>query len=421
MPADELPEPVADRLAADLAELSGFVEPGVPGWSRPVLTDPYRAARGWVRSRMVDAGLEVHVDVAGNVVGTLPGRDRSLPALVAGSHTDTVPSGGRFDGMVGVLGAIETARLLRAAGAQLERDLVVVDFLGEEANEFGVSCLGSRAITGLLRPQHYDLVDHTGVRLGDAVERFGLDPDAMLRAAWNPQDVHAYVELHIEQGPILEAAGTTIGVVTAIAGIERLLARFTGRPDHAGTTPMDSRSDALLAAAEAVLTVERVACGAPVHAVATSGRIETWPGATNVVPGSAQLWSEVRSVDAGWLHGARRDLADQIAAAASARGVDTLVEWLTDQDPVPTHPGVQDHIARAAETTGLSWQSVPSGAGHDAAHLARLAPMGMIFVPSKGGRSHVPEEETAIDDVVAGVRVLARTLQQLDRDPRPEH
>lgn len=417
MPDTAVEQLAADpgRIAADLAALSGFTESAEPGWTRRVFSDAYRASREWIAALMSRAGLEVHVDAAGNVVGVLPGRDRSLPALMTGSHTDTVLGGGRFDGIVGVLGAVETARRLRETGSPLERDLVVVDFLGEEANPFGISCMGSRAIAGLLEPEHLDRVDDSGTRLGEVMRRFGLDPDGALEQAWAPGSVHAYVELHVEQGPLLERRGTAIGVVTAIAGIERLMARFSGRADHAGTTPMSERHDALLAAAGAVLAIEREACGAPVHGVSTTGRIEAQPGAFNIVPDRATIWAEMRSIDAGWLRGARRRVAEEIALQASARGVHTAIEWLNDQDPVEASPLVQDQIAAAAGDIGLGWEAVPSGAGHDAAHLARLAPMGMIFVPSAGGRSHVPEEHTEIDHIAQGAHVLAATLLRLDR------
>ena len=204
-------------------------------------------------------------------------------------------------------------------------------------------------------------------------------------------------------------------MVTAIAGIERLLAEFSGRADHAGTMPMPGRRDALIAAAEAILTIEREACGAPIHGVSTTGRIESSPGSFNIVPDEARIWAEMRSVDADWLHGAKHRVATDIAAAAAERGVETAIEWLNDQDPVNTAQSVQDHIAATADSLGVPWEAVPSGAGHDAAHLAALGPMGMIFIPSVGGRSHVPEEFTELEDVALGVEVLTSTLLRMDR------
>lgn len=402
-----------DRIWGHIDGLSRLTESATPGWSRRVFTDPYRVAREDVADRMRAAGLDAHIDAAGNVIGVLAGTG-APGALVTGSHTDTVHGGGRFDGIVGVAAGIEVAQALRESGQRLRHDLVVVDFLGEEANSFGISCIGSRSIVGSLLPEHLDRTDEHGTTLGDTMRRFGLDPEGALHNAWRPGAIAGYVELHVEQGPVLEREGLPIGVVTGIAGIERLLAQFHGRPDHAGTRPMDDRQDALLAAAEAVLLVERTACDAPVMAVATSGRIEASPGSFNVVPDHARVWSEVRSVDASWLHGVRRDLADQIAAQAAARGVTTALEWLSDQDPVPAAAQMQDVIAAAADRAGVPWKAMPSGAGHDAAHIGQIAPMGMIFVPSKAGRSHVPEEWSESSEIALGAAVLLDTLIELD-------
>jgi N-carbamoyl-L-amino-acid hydrolase len=411
--------PNAERLAADLKALAEYTDSVAPGWTRQVFSDPYRASRQWTRHHMEEAGLETHIDAAGNIVGVLPGRNPSLPVLMTGSHTDTVHGGGRFDGMVGVLGSIELARTLRDAGLQFERDLVVVDFLGEEANPYGISCIGSRSIAGVLKPEHLDRTDHEGNKLGDVMTAFGLNPNQAISQAWKPGSIHSYVELHIEQGPLLERRGTSIGVVTAIAGIDRLMAQFHGRPDHAGTTPMDGRQDALLAAASAILTIEREACGAPIHGVSTTGRIESSPGAFNIVPDDAKIWAELRSIDPAWLGEVKMRIAQEIAEEADKRGVHTMVEWLSDQAPVQATKLVQDQIAQAADAIGLSWEAVPSGAGHDAAHIASIAPMGMIFVPSQGGRSHVPEEFTDISDISQGVHVLGAALARLDSTENP--
>jgi len=410
-------EPELERIATDLDGLAQFRDSAQPGWTRTVFSNAYRGSRQWTAELMRSAGMDVHSDPAGNIIGRCPGRNRELPVLMAGSHTDTVHGGGRFDGIVGVLSAIEAVRRLREGGHQLERDLVIVDFLGEEANEFGISCIGSRSIAGLLTVEHLGRADSSGTSLGSALESFGLDPERAIDNAWHQGSVHAYVELHIEQGPVLERSGTSIGVVTAIAGIERLMVSFRGRADHAGTMPMELRQDALVAAARAVLTVEREACGAPVHGVSTTGRIESRPGAFNIVPDEAQIWAEMRSVDREWLQGARRRVAETIAAEAEAQGVVTAIDWLSDQDPVAVDADVADHIAASADGLGLSWEAVPSGAGHDAAHLAHLAPMGMIFVPSVNGRSHVPEELTHLDDLGRGAHVLASVLERLDRTP----
>ncbi|GAA5148656.1 Zn-dependent hydrolase [Pseudonocardia eucalypti] len=409
--------PVGERVEQDLSELAGIRAPESGGWTRTVFSEPYRASRDWVRRRMREAGLDVRLDGAGNVVGVLPGLDPAAPALVTGSHTDTVESGGRFDGVVGVLGALETVRLLRERGIRLRRDLLVVDFLGEESNDFGLSCLGSRALAGELTASDLDRRDAAGMRLGERYAGFGLEPDGVLgsAAAFARHRLAGYVELHVEQGPVLEERGVGLGVVTAIAGIERLLATFRGRADHAGTMPMGDRRDALVAAAEAVLAVRRTACGAPVHGVATTSRLVAEPGSPNVVPAAVRMHAEMRSVDTGWLSSAQLRLAEEIRELAGRSGVDVEIDWSRDNERRPVSADVHEVIAGVAGSLGEPWLPVPSGATHDAVHLARLCPMGMIFVPSRGGRSHCPEEWTDLPDIETGIRVLAGTLLRLDQ------
>lgn len=409
-------EPVPDRVQRDLTELAEIRAPESGGWTRTVFSEPYRASRDWVRRRMRDAGLDVSADGAGNLVGVLPGRDPAAPALVAGSHTDTVESGGRFDGVVGVLGALEAVRMFTERGIRLRRDLLVVDFLGEESNDYGLSCLGSRALAGELAAADLDRRDLAGVRLGERYAGFGLDPDRVLRSAeaFARHRPGGYVELHIEQGPVLEERGVQLGVVTAIAGIERLLATFRGRADHAGTMPMGERRDALVAAAEAVLAVRRTACGAPEHGVATTSRLAAEPGSPNVVPAVVRMHAEMRSVDPGWLSSAQLRLAEEIRELAGRSGVDVELDWSRDNRCQPVSADVHQAIAGVADSLGVPWLPVPSGATHDAVHLARLCPMGMIFVPSRDGRSHCPEEWTDLAHIETGVRVLAGTLLELD-------
>ena len=395
------------RLHAGLTELSEFRDPDGPGWTRRVFSGPYVRSREWVASRMRDAGLEVVMDAAGNLVGSLEGHE---PALVCGSHTDTVAGGGRFDGPVGVLAAIEVARCIRAGGHPLRHRLRVVDFLGEEPNDFGLSCIGSRAIAGSLTGEHLALRDAGGRTLAEAVASAGGDPSRIGDAAWRAEEVGAFVELHIEQGPVLVDAGVPLGIVTGIAGIERFLVTFNGQADHAGTTPMDRRHDALCAAAEAVLAVERLAAGG----VGTAGRIEALPGALNVVPEHVRLWAEFRNLDRAWLD-QRHELLERAATdAGTRRGVSATVERLSRTEPVIASEEVRAAMARGIGALGLRFLSLPSGAGHDTVQMARLAPVGMLFVPSAGGRSHCPEEWTSPEDFEGGAAALLATLLVLD-------
>lgn len=412
----------AERLGSGINEISDYRDSSRPGWTRDVFSEAYRESRQWTFHRMKDAGLEVSTDDAGNIVGRLPGTNPNAPALVTGSHTDTVDGGGRFDGIVGVLGALDAVRQLREGGTSLTRDLLVVDFFGEESNPYGLSCLGSRAAAGELTAQDLDRTDYRGITLGESYSAFGLDAAATLNSRWaRSTGLHAFLELHIEQGPTLEQRGLPLGIVTGIAGIQRLLAVFTGSPDHAGTRPMTDRADAMVAAAEAVLAVRREGCGAPTHGVATTTRLESESRSPNVVPSLVRMTSEVRSVDVDWLSGVKSRLAQEILGQASQHGVDVDFTWSTDNEVVQTHPGVHDTAARVADTLGVPWMPVPSGATHDAVHMATLAPMGMIFIPSKAGKSHCPEEWTDFADVATGVTALTQTLIALDQTELSRH
>jgi len=406
----ELPAPDLARVADDLETLSSFRDPQAPGWTRRVFSRFDQAGRGWVAGKMEEAGLNVKTDTAANLIGTLPGTAGLPGGIVTGSHTDTVHGGGRFDGIIGVLGAIEAVRCLRQSGVELSHDLVVVDFLGEEPNDFGLSCLGSRAIVGALEESHLALEGPDGSSLAEALESVGGRPSALAEARWR-DDLHCYVELHIEQGPVLESTRVPIGVVTAIAGIHRFLAHLVGQPDHAGTTPMSLRRDALAGAAEAALAVERLAAGG----VATVGRLEVRPGAMNVVPAEADLWVEARSSEEAWLAEFARLVVEEIDGIGARRQLDTSINWLSRAAPVPATDWVAAAVGQAAAAQGLETLSIPSGAGHDASHMARLGPMGMIFVPSRAGRSHCPEEWTDVEDIAKGIGVLAGTVIICDR------
>jgi hydantoinase/carbamoylase family amidase len=412
------PFPERDRVWARWAELATLRDEAEPGWTRRTFSAAERASRLWVADLMRRAGLAVWTDPIGNIIGDLPGRRPGAPALVIGSHTDTVPSGGRFDGTIGVLGAIEVVERLREAGITLHHPLRVVDYYNEEPNRFGLSCVGSRALAGNLSAAHLALTDDDGVTLGEALEADGRDPAAVAACAWRPGDVAASLELHIEQGPILEREGATLGVVTAIAGIARFKASFEGRQDHAGTTPMDTRRDATCAAAGTIVAIERIAA-AGAGSVGTVGRVQVTPEATNVIAEQALLTAEFRSPDPAWFDAARRDLEAAVAEESARRRVAGRVDWLPPEAPTALDPGVSGIIADALALTGHEARYLYSGAGHDAVQMARLAPAGMIFTPSHDGRSHTPEEWTEADDVMAGVHALAQAVLLLDERTGP--
>lgn len=401
-----------DRIAASISAMAEIREDG-PGWTRRVFGEPDRAGREKVASLMVEAGLDAHIDAAGNVVGRLSGSARTRAALVTGSHTDTVSGGGRFDGVIGVLGGIEAARVLRESGIHLRHDLVVVDFLGEEPNDFGISCVGSRALAGTLRPEHLALHAMEGGTLAESMIRAGADPDRSLRIAWSPRDVHRYFELHIEQGPHLERLGRSVGAVTGIVGIRRFRVRFDGRADHAGTATMDMRHDAGLAAAEMMLAIEALATG---EGVATTGRAKLLPGATNVVPAGALLEAECRSLDSSWFANFKASLDGAMEEIGLHRQTPGRIEWLTIEPPTPMDAAATGSILRATRDLGYDVAELASYAGHDAVQMANLGACGMIFVPSHAGRSHCPEEWTDVEDAARGIDVLIRSLLLADQE-----
>ncbi len=402
-------------MSADLDTLATFSEEG-PGCNRTLFSTAYQDSRAWMQGVFRDAGLTVHRDPSGNIIGSLEGEHPDAPPILLGSHTDTVRSGGAFDGAVGVLGAVETVRLLSERGQRLRRTLHVIDFLGEESNDHGLTCLGSRSLMGELDAADLDREDAEGQALGERCRRIGLDPSGMVgRRRGVAGGAAAYLELHIEQGPVLEDRGTEIGVVTAVAGIERLIARFLGRADHAGTMPMADRRDALAAAAHAVLAIRQLGCDAGGDGVATASQVAALPGSPNVVPGWARLEAEMRSTDSVWLDMARSRLVEDVAAKARELGVDVEFEWVHDNPPQPLDETLQSAVVQAAEALGCSWIPIPSGATHDAVHLARSVPAAMIFVPSVGGRSHCPEEHTELPDVLRGIDVLTEAALAVDR------
>ncbi len=404
--------PAADRFHSELTELSTLVDGDRPGWTRRALSETDIAGRHYARSLMDSAGLSTRIDGAGNVIGVLPGRLGGREIML-GSHTDTVDGGGRYDGITGVLGAIEVVRLLRENDIRLDHDLVVVVFFNEEPNDFGFFCVGSRAMTGRVDRSMLAATDIHGRTLASALPDSGIDPEAFLRARYDFSKVAAFLELHIEQGPELERMDRQIGVVETITGINHFRALFTGRQDHAGTTPMDVRADAGCAAAGTVLAVEAIA-ESGTNTRGTSGQIAFTPEAVNVVTARAVVEGEFRGPDGSWLQEAERRLTEAAAQQAAARGVHVEMEWTTDDAPVPLHQPITSAIAEVADDLGFSRATMFSGAGHDAGIIAAKTQVGMVFVPSHDGRSHCPEEFTELTDILPGISVLLETVLRLD-------
>ena len=399
-------------LLLGLAEFGKNPEGGVTrvGFSRED-----QAAHDWLIERMKEAGLEVRVDPAANIHGRRAGTDPALPAILFGSHIDSVPKGGNFDGDVGSMGALEVMRTLKDEKALTRHPFEMVVWSNEEGVHYGKGVFGSRMAARGPDAGELEAKDDDGVALAEWLRRYGLDPARIGEARLDPARVASYIELHIEQGGVLDRGGVQIGVVQGIVGIDRFHVTLEGFANHAGTTPMAERRDALVAAARLILAVREEVMARPGRQVGNVGYVQVLPGAPNVVPGLVRLPVELRDL--------RRDVIDDMAGGVRARaeaigkeaGVAFTMERYASDEPALTDPGLQDLIETNARAAGYSTLRLPSGAGHDAQSLGRAGiPIGMIFVPSKGGISHSPRELTEWDDATRGAEVLYRVLRELD-------
>jgi beta-ureidopropionase / N-carbamoyl-L-amino-acid hydrolase len=399
-----------DRLLADLAALAKVGDTGDGGNCRLALTDEDAGGRELVVGWMRDLGLDVRIDRIGNVVATRAGADPTLDPVMTGSHVDTVRTGGRYDGTLGVLAGLEVVRALDDAGVRTRRPLAVAFFTDEEGSRFAPDMLGSLVyVGGMPLEDALDIVGVDGAVLGDELERIGWAGDA---AVPGPAP-HAYVELHVEQGPVLEEQGITIGAVTGVQGISWQELTLTGQANHAGTTPMRLRRDAGYAAARVATFVRDLAHDLGGHQVGTVGRLELHPDLVNVVAARATLTVDLRNTEHPVLEEAERRLVDHVAALARDEGVDVAWRRLARFEPVAFDAAVIDLVERTARGHGHSVLRLPSGAGHDAQMFARVCPTGMVFVPSRGGVSHNPAEYTEPQHLAAGAQVLADVLVEL--------
>ena len=391
-----------DRLAALSAELGRL--------TRVFLSPEQKEAGVLVGAWMRDAGMTAHTDAIGNLVGRYEGDRPGLPALMIGSHLDTVRDAGRYDGILGVVTAIACVERLHRAGARMPFAIEVVGFADEEGTRFGAPYLGSRAVAGTFDPALLELRDASGMTMRQAMVHYGLDPAMISRAARAREELLAYVELHIEQGPVLERAGLAVGCVTGISGATRLSVRFSGHAGHAGTVPMTDRRDALAGAAEAVLAVERLCSGTP-GLVGTVGMIEAAPGAINVIPGETRFSVDVRSPDDRVREVTLGQFAAEARAVAERRGLTVALDRLSDSKAAPCAPWLVARIRDAIASEGIEVLELPSGAGHDAAAICAIADIGMIFVRCERGISHHPAESITIADAEIGARVLLAFIQ----------
>lgn len=399
-----------ERLLGWLEEMSRFGRRSDGGVDRVAFSDANLAGRAYVVDLMEAAGLAVRVDEVGNLLGRREGADPTLPPLLFGSHIDSVPAGGNYDGALGVLAALEGVATLNEAGRGTRHPLEVVVFVNEEDGK-----TGSRAMAGEVRPGELGRTTASGYAIAEGIRRLGGDPDRLGRVRREEGSVAGYVELHVEQGAVLEETETTIGVVEGIVGIRRWTATVQGLANHAGTTPMDRRKDALLSGARLVQAVNRAATAKPGSQVATVGRIEALPGAPNVIPGEVRMSVEVRALAMETIDEVYRRIREEARTIEAEEGTPISLEEFYVSRAAPSDPRFRGWVEEVADEIGVSHRRMPSGAGHDAQSVARFAPMGMIFVPSVGGISHAPDEYSRPGDIEAGANVLLGTVLRADR------
>jgi allantoate deiminase len=395
-------------VVADIEAAAAFGGEGT-GVTRLAWSPELRAVQGWLTEHLEQLGLEVELDAAGNLIGRW--QSGSGPAVVVGSHLDTVPSGGRYDGALGVLSGLQAIRLLKQRGVEPKRPLWLVSFMDEEGARFGAALFGSRAFVGKDLNELGERRDSDGVSLRDAMAELGFDFDAVPRAR-GIDDVGAYLELHIEQGPVLESEGIEIGIVTGIVGLIGFRARFVGEANHAGTTPMRLRRDALCGAATAILAL-RDAALARDDITTNVGIVSAEPGGFNVVPSAAEFSIDVRSATPEGYASLEPLVRETLGRIAEEQGLELELSEAYRLEPLPLAPELVDVLERAAAKEGATHRRLPSGAGHDAMEVGRHAPSGMLFVPSRKGISHSPEEFSEPEHCELGARVLARALEEL--------
>jgi allantoate deiminase len=402
----------AERLWDRLMRLSAVGRQESGGVTRLSFTPEERAAKDLVRGFMEEAGLSVREDEAGNLIGRKEGRNPQAPVVLVGSHLDSVFNGGNFDGPLGVLAGVEVLQTMNEQGVTTEHPIEVIAFTDEEGARFSYGMIGSRAIAGLLKREELEQRDKDGVSIAEAMRASGLDPDAVGRAARPKGSVKAYVELHIEQGKVLESRGLSVGVVSGVAGPLWLKFVLEGEAGHAGATPMALRRDPLAAAAEIMLVIEREVRQTGT-AVGTVGQVTVSPGGINIIPGRVEFSLDLRDVDKAVRDRVEQEIVRQAEAICRERGVRLGVELLQRIPPVVCSAEIQAAALAACEALGLETITLPSGAGHDCMQLTELCPVGMIFVRSRDGISHNPAEYTSKEDCADGANVLYRTVLSL--------
>lgn len=408
-PPQQLLQVDGSRLGARMRTLATFGANDDGGIDRVAFSDANVAALEWIEGLLTDAGFAVERDLVGNLVARKPGSVDGLRPIVFGSHADSVPGGGNYDGQVGVMGSVEVATVLAEADHTTRHPLEVVIFTNEEGGK-----TGSRALVGEVEPFELEIETASGLSIGEGIRKLGGDPVRLGDARRREGSMAAFLELHVEQGAVLDEDGIDIGVVEGIVGIMRWNVIAEGMTNHAGTTPMDRRTDALVGSAKFIEAVYHTALDMPGRQVATVGVVEPEPGAPNVIPGRVRMTLEIRDLSMEGIASLFEAVQREAEAIEADTGVAFSFERFYTSRAAPTDPRLRDMIEEAASELGLSNRRMPSGAGHDAQSMALIGPVGMIFVPSVDGISHAPDERTEDTDVVNGSNVLLRTLLSLD-------
>ena len=403
-----------ERIKKDIEAMAGFTATPGMGMTRFSFSEEDRKTREYIRERMKEAGLEIFEDGAGSMFGRRPGRRPDAPAIMLGSHFDSVKNGGNFDGPAGVVMGLEIARVLHENEVETEFPLEFAALVEEEGARFGGGLYGSRAMTGRVSRKELDSFrDRDGISLAEAMKSAGFDPDRIEEAVRPEGSLKAFIEMHIEQGPILESEGTDLGFVRTIVGITQQEVEIIGRPDHAGTTPMDMRKNALVAASKAVLYLDEAARAAGAGTVGTVGRMEVFPGGANIVPGRVFFTVDIRSAEKGKLEALLAAFGKFLKKLEEEQGVQISLTEKIKVVPVKMSEEILSLFSAEADKRGYTSKMKQSGAGHDAMIMASAAETGLVFVPSKGGRSHCPEERTDCDQIKKGVDVILGALLTL--------
>lgn len=403
-----------DRFQENFFSIAQFGIQKNGGVTRLAFSKEDMDARNFLIEAMRSARLQVSIDPIGNIRGVRVGKNQTISPVMIGSHLDTVPDGGHYDGVVGVLAALEVVSMLNDLEIETERSIEIVNFAAEESSRFGMATIGSKAITGKINQSELaTLMDKDGQSLSSVLIKAGQPLQDLANSIITPSTLYAYLELHIEQGPVLEKKGLNIGIVTDIAAPTRFKVTIIGRSDHSGNTPMDMRHDALAGAAEIVLAVENLCKNGGENTVGTVGELTVHPGAMNVIPGHVELSIDIRDTNDDDKKAVIEKLKKQIDTISKTRHLKTVITTLCDDTAVRLSNTIAEKLSHHAKGLGLSYQTMPSGAGHDAMHFASIAPTGLFFIPSIEGISHNPNEKTTMSDIVYGTKLLFNVVKEL--------